>query len=319
MSLAEVEVEGLDPAQLPEVRQLQHPVAPLLGAASLYGAVTVPPDPDGVVRGLPHLVSYTPREGERAPAALHAAGRGDAPGGHAQAALRGRPAATWATRFSVPMDESGYSLVRWDAPEVGRGARGSVYRAIPAWNVLLNLFDVREGVPPRAAHDLEGRARRPHQHLAPGDGLQAHAHRRGDARGRHARAVAGEHPAVRGHHPRHAAAGPLPDPGAGLPRRLPRAHLQPRPALGAAACVLYLGARGGGGRGLRGVACYVFVEQLLWIADGGPAAGHGGHLPLHHRLRLRAPSGRCATSSHNALGRYVSPEVARLVTRDLRC
>ena len=38
VSLAEVEVEGLDPAQLLQVRTLQHPVVQLLGSQSLYGA-----------------------------------------------------------------------------------------------------------------------------------------------------------------------------------------------------------------------------------------------------------------------------------------
>ena len=60
--------------------------------------------------------------------------------------------------YSFPMDETGYSLVRWDAGDAGRGRGRSVFRAIRAWNILLNLFDVREGRAGRSAHDLEKRA-----------------------------------------------------------------------------------------------------------------------------------------------------------------
>ncbi|MHB8879106.1 MAG: adenylate/guanylate cyclase domain-containing protein, partial [Myxococcaceae bacterium] len=61
-------------------------------------------------------------------------------------------------KFSFPMDESGYSLVRWDAAESGRAAKGSLKRSMSAWKLLVNLWDheLKRGV---AHHDndLAGR------------------------------------------------------------------------------------------------------------------------------------------------------------------
>jgi adenylate cyclase len=315
ISLAEVEVEGLDATLLPEVRQLEHPIAPLLGTGSLYGAATIPADPDGVVRAVPHLVSYRSREG-----ALHVL-----PSMPLAAAMRlaGTSRLRYldgrlyvGERFSIPMDEYGYSLVRWDAAEVGRGSRGSVSRAIPAWNVLLNLFAVREGVPPRAVHDIEGRV------------------------------IVFTNTSRQALDFKHTPIGERTPSGAILAQSLvnllqSEAPLRATPkwdlflTLGGAFIGAFLALTFN--RGLRsfgdvwmylftmlaaglvyaGFAWYLFVNKLLWVAMVGPLLAMG----LTFIFTIVQASRTERQLRHfitDVLGRYVSPEVARLVTRDLR-
>ncbi|WNG38453.1 adenylate/guanylate cyclase domain-containing protein [Archangium violaceum] len=315
VSLAEVEVEGLDAAQLEEVRQLEHPVAPLLGSASLYGAVTVPADPDGVVRAVPHLVSYRSREGNRhvLPSMPLAAAMRQAN----TRQLRYADGRLYVgDRFSIPMDESGYSLVRWDAAEVGRGSRGSVSRAIPAWNVLLNLFAVREGVPPRSVHDIEGRLivftntsrqamnfqRTPIGERTPAGAVLAQSL---------VNLLQSE----------------------GLTRATPRTDLfltLGMAFIGAFVALtfnrglrsfgdvlVYLAAMGAVGLLYAGVAWYLFINRLLWVAMVGPLLAMG----LTFIFTIVQASRTERQLRHfitDVLGRYVNPEVARLVTRDLR-
>ncbi len=315
VSLAEVQVEGLDVAQLEEVRQLEHPVAPLLGTASLYGASTVVPEPDGVVRAVPHLVSYRSREGVRhvlpsmpLMAAMRLANTRQ---------LRYADGRLYVgDRFSIPMDESGYSLVRWDAAEVGRGSRGSVSRSIPAWNVLLNLFAVREGVPPRAVHDIEGRL------------------------------IVFTNTSRQAMHSQHTPIGAYTPAGAvlaqslvnllqseGITRATPRMDLLLTLGLafiGAFVALtfnrglrsfgdvlMYLSAMVAVGLLYAGAAWYVFINERLWVAMMGPLLAMG----LTFVFTIVQASRSERQLRHfitDVLGRYVSPEVARLVTRDLR-
>jgi adenylate cyclase len=315
VSLAEVEVEGLDAALLPEVRQVEHPIAPLLGTGSLYGAATVPADPDGLVRAVPHLVSYRSREGARhvlpsmpLAAAMRLAGTRQ---------LRYADGRLYVgDRFSIPMDESGYSLVRWDAAEVGRGSRGSVSRAIPAWNVLLNLFAVREGVPPRAVHDIEGRV------------------------------IVFTNTSRQALDFKHTPIGERTPSGAvlaqslvnllqseGLTRATPKVDLFLTLGLAFIGAFLaltfnrglrsfgdvwmYLATMVAAGLVYSGVAWYLFVNKLLWVAMVGPLLAMG----LTFIFTIVQASRTERQLRHfitDVLGRYVSPEVARLVTRDLR-
>ena len=315
VSLAEVQVEGLDPALLPEVRQLEHPVAPLLGPSSLYGAASVPADADGVVRAVPHLVSYRSREGARhvlpsmpLAAAMRMAGTRQLR--YADGRLH------VGDRFSIPLDESGYSLVRWDAAEVGRGARGSVSRAIPAWNLLLNLFAVREGVPPRAVHDIEGRV------------------------------VVFTNTSRQALDFKHTPIGERTPSGAilaqslvnlmqseGITRATPRFDLALTLGLALIGAfvaltfnrglrsfgdvLMYLSAMGAVGVLYAGAAWYLFVNKLLWVAMVGPllAMGLTFIFTIVQASRTERQLRHFVT---DVLGRYVSPEVARLVTRDLR-
>jgi adenylate cyclase len=315
VSLAEVQVEGLDPSLLPEVRRLEHPVAPLLGKASLYGANSLPADPDGVVRAVPHLVSYRSREG-----AWHVL-----PSLPLAAAMRmvGTRQLRYADgrlyvgdRFSIPLDESGYSLVRWDTAEVGRGSRGSVSRAIPAWNVLLNLFAVREGVPPRAVHDIEGRA------------------------------VVFTNTSRQALDFKHTPIGERTPSGAilaqslvnllkseGIARATPRFDLFLTLGLALIGAfvaltfnrglrsfgdvLMYLSAMGAVGVLYAGVAWYLFVNKLLWVAMVGPLLAMGLTF-LFTIVQASRTERQLRHFITDVLGRYVSPEVARLVTRDLR-
>lgn len=156
VSLAEVKVEGLSPQELLEVRHLEVPVAPLLGTAHGYGSVTLLPDGDGVLRAVPHLVRYVPRSGEThllpslpLAAAMRLAKTDTLR--YAQGRLH------VGNQYAFPMEPNGFSWVRWDAEEGGRGARGSVARSLSAWSVLTNLLDVIAKVPPRLDQDLDGR------------------------------------------------------------------------------------------------------------------------------------------------------------------
>lgn len=157
VSLAEVKVEGLDPQRLPRAKALLHPVAPLLSPASIYGVTLTSADPDGVVRGVPHLLAYVPRPGE-----LHVV-----PSAALAAAMQ--LAGTRELRYadgrlhvgdvySIPADASGYGLIRWDATlERSRDARGTMKRDVSAWRLVVNERERSRGLPPRFRNELEGR------------------------------------------------------------------------------------------------------------------------------------------------------------------
>lgn len=314
VSLAEVEVEGLDAAKLLQVRTLQHPVVQLLGSQSLYGAVTGFPDADGTVRGMLHLVSYAPREGEHhllpslpLASAMKLAGTRK---------LRFADGRLYVgDTYSFPMDETGYSLTRWDTGDAGRAAGASVFRTIRAWNILLNLFDVSEGRPARSAHDLEQRAvvltntstyatdykATPVGKTTPGGSVLAQS---------------------------------LENilQSQGIRRAAPRLDLQltlGMAFLGAAiafffsrsfrsgfGAVLYFASAVGLGVGYFLVARYVFVEKQLWIAVAGPTLAMVATFSFTTLYTVRTED-EIRDFVNHALGRYVSPEVARLVTRDL--
>ncbi|XXF75760.1 adenylate/guanylate cyclase domain-containing protein [Myxococcaceae bacterium GXIMD 01537] len=313
VALTEVEVQGLEPEKLVQVRHLEHPVAPLLGPQSLYGGASVPLDPDGVVRGLPHLVNYAPREGVRhvLPSLPLAAAM----------QMAGTRQLRWADgklyvgdRYVVPMDETGYSLLRWDAADAGRGARGSVERAIPAWNVLLNLFDVANERPPRFDQDLEGRA----------VVLANTSSQGGDVRPSPIGRTAG---------------------GAVLAQSLVNilkseglTRARPDVDLWCTLGMAFLGAfvaltfsssfRSGVGAGFYflsagalavgylAFARHVFVEKDLWVAVAGPLLAMVLTFAATTFYAFRTER-QLRDFVHRALGRYVSPEVARLVTKDL--
>ncbi|MBZ4415614.1 adenylate/guanylate cyclase domain-containing protein [Myxococcus sp. RHSTA-1-4] len=313
VSLAQVQVEGLDPSKLVEVRHLQHPVAPLLGGGSGFGAVTLPADPDGVVRAVPHLVAYTVRGQRHVLPSLPLA-----------AAMR--LAGTTRLRYadgrlyvgdahSIPMDASGFSLVRWNAPTAGRGSRGSLARSIRAWNVLLNVFDVAEKRPARFDNDLEGRTV---------------VLTRTASDGGHVRPtpIGGETPggAILGQ----ALANILRSDG--ITRAPPDLDLMLTMGLAflgaflalslsfllrsVRGAVLYVGMLVAAGAGYAAVAHYVFMEQRLWIAMAGPLLAMVGAFAVTILYAFNTER-EVRDFVHNALGRYVSPEVARLVSRDL--
>ncbi len=153
VSLSEVRVEGLRPEGLLLARSLKPPVAPLLGERSAYGSGRLRPDSDGRIRAVPHLVNY-PIDGTphllpslALAAAMQRAGtrtlRYDGERLHIGDTL------------SVPMDETGFSLVQWDSPEAGRGSRGSLGRDLSAWRLVQNLTHRLSSQPPRHDNELK--------------------------------------------------------------------------------------------------------------------------------------------------------------------
>ncbi|WP_338867218.1 adenylate/guanylate cyclase domain-containing protein [Myxococcus stipitatus] len=313
ISLAEVHVEGLDPARLVEVRQLLHPVAPLLGGGAGYGAATLSADPDGVVRGIPHLVAYSARDGRHILPSLPLA-----------AAMR--LANTQVLRYadgrlhigdvySVPMDASGFSLMRWDAPTAGRGSRGSLSRSIRAWNVLLNVFDVADERPARFDNDLEGRT----VVLTRTAGESGHLRPTPIGLETPGGAILGQ-----------ALANILRSEGiTRAPEDYDLALTMGLAFLGAflalslsfllrsvRGVVLYLSGLGLAGAGYTAAALYVFIEQRLWVAMAGPLLAMVGAFAVTTVYAFRNEQ-QIRDFVQLALGRYVSPEVARLVTRDL--
>ena len=156
VGLAGVEVEGLDPSRVPRARSVEHPFAPLIGGRSGFGSGALLPDPDGVVRGVPHLFNHAPREGQvklLPSAVLEAAMQlaGTRKLRHAGGRL------FVGDRWSIPVDEGGHGLLRWEAEEAAKDARGSLKRVVSAWRLLVNLEDARRGSPPHYRNDLEGR------------------------------------------------------------------------------------------------------------------------------------------------------------------
>jgi adenylate cyclase len=217
-------------------------------------------------------------------------------------------------RFTVPMDETGYSLLRWDAEDVGRRSRGSVERAIPAWNVLLNLFDVLEERPARYDQDLEGRA----VILTNTSTLAA------DYKPSPIGKTAG------GAFLAQALVNILKSEG--IVRATPEVDLWltlGMAFLGAFVALTFSSSfrsvMGAGiyflsavavGAGYLWFARHVFMERQLWVAVAGPllAMGLTFVATTIHAFRTER---QIRDFVHSALGRYVSPEVARLVTRDL--
>ncbi|MFP2931841.1 adenylate/guanylate cyclase domain-containing protein [Pyxidicoccus sp. 3LG] len=216
---------------------------------------------------------------------------------------------------SVPMDASGFSLLRWDAPTAGRGSRGSLARSIRAWNLLLNVFDVADERPARFDNDLEGRS------------------------------VVLTLTAGEAGHLRSTPIGPQTPGGAilgqalanilrsdGITRATPDLDLVLTVGLAFSGAflalslsfllrsvrgaVLYVGMLVAAGAGYAAAAAYVFVEQRLWIAMAGPLMAMVGAFVVTI-LYAFSTERQIRDFVHNALGRYVSPEVARLVSRDL--
>lgn len=155
VSLAEVEVQGLDAGRLPAARSLEPPPVALLAAGSRFGHTALAADADGTVRGIYHLVRYVSPKGRvhvlpsvplaAALAELGAPRRLSYSGGRLELAP-GR---------SIPLEADGYAPLRFDAAEPGRSGRGSLAHAISAWRLMQNLSDGDAGLPLHYRNDLE--------------------------------------------------------------------------------------------------------------------------------------------------------------------
>lgn len=137
--LSEVEVDGVDPRSLVRARTIEAPVAPLLLWGAPPGAASFVLDPDARLRAVPLLVGGeldgAPKILASAPLLSVMALVGSRSLEYRDGKLR------LGGRFEVPMDPDGFLALRWDAPEPGRGGRGTVKRAVPAWRLLQNAED----------------------------------------------------------------------------------------------------------------------------------------------------------------------------------
>lgn len=314
VSLAEVNVGGIDPSALTQTTSLQHPISALLSDEVLYGTVTASPDPDGIVRGIPHLVSYRDRAGRQ-----HIL-----PSLPLRAAMKmaGTDELSWkqgrlfiGERFSIPMDRSGYTLVRWDAAEAGRRAQGSLKRVINAWKLFANIQAELNEEPPRYRNELDGRVviftntstyatdfkPTPIGHVVAGGAILGQSL---------VNLLQSE----------------------GITRAPPRTDLfitlglaflgaflamtssRAVRSMWGVTCFFLFGAAVAGAYLL--IARYVFVHQHLWIATAAPLMAMGTAFVFTFAYTFRNER-KVRDLINTALGRYVSPEVASRVTRDL--
>ncbi|MBX5481151.1 MAG: adenylate/guanylate cyclase domain-containing protein [Myxococcaceae bacterium] len=311
VALAEVHVEGLNPEALPLLDTITPPNAALLGTKSGYGAVLMRPDLDGAVRGIQHLYAYRTRD------RLHVL-----PSMPLAAAMRWAHADTLVYRdgrlhiggaLSIPMDPSGYSLIRWDAAE-SDGGRGSLGTYLSAWSVIRQLNDRADGKPMRPLRELEdkvviftdGTSQRndfratPIGALTPGGAIVGQA----VANLLRSEGIVRVPPKVD-----LLAAVVLAFAGALLALLLSGLL---RSAVGAA---LYVGGLFAVGGGYVWFARFLFVEHQQWIAVVGPLVALGSTFVLTtvHAFRTER---EVRDFIFSVLGRSVSPEVARKVARD---
>lgn len=137
--LSSVKVDGLDVDALPHASSLDVPVPPLLTTKAGLGAMSLVPDADRVLRGMPLFVSATRRDGGKTvlpSVALEAAMR--LSGATKLELSNGR---LEVGKFSVPVDAQGFLSLRFSDDEASAGGRGTMKRAIPAWRLLVNRQD----------------------------------------------------------------------------------------------------------------------------------------------------------------------------------
>lgn len=314
LELAEVRVEGIDPARLLQVQSVEPPLVPLLSADVGLGTMPLLPDPDGKVRAIPHLVAVRDNEGRRRmlPSMALAA---------VMAQLKTRELRyrdghlEVGGRLRIPMDSSGFSWLQWDAAEVGDEPRGTLRRSVNAWRLISNLQDLEQGHPPRHRNGLDERT--------------VLVTRSGTFGARPvATPVAERLPEGLVH------AQAMVDllRSGGLRRVLPRTDLLITVGLGFLGAFLALvssravKSRGGvwayllGGVALGAlhltVARHLFVEQRLWIAVAGPLLAMGATFALTTIYAFRTER-QFAELVAGTLGRYASPDVLGRVLRDV--
>ena len=157
VSVAEVEVQGLDTRRLPVVRSLEPPPVALLAPGVAFGHSALATDTDGKVRGVYHLVRYLSPRGQAhvLPSLPLAAALGALGAPRRLAYADGR--LQLSAGHAVPLEPDGYAPLRFDAAEPGRSGRGSLARAVSAWRLVQNLSDGDAGVPFHYRNDFEHR------------------------------------------------------------------------------------------------------------------------------------------------------------------
>lgn len=141
--LSGVRVTGLDPEVLPTAGSLDVPVPPLLMDGVGLGAVSVTPDPDGVLRATPLFVGAARRDGRRVTLASVAVAAVMMRRG--LTALELRDGRLHLGDVSVPVDAQGFLSLHFSDEEAGADGRGTVKRSLPAWRLLVNRQDDEAG------------------------------------------------------------------------------------------------------------------------------------------------------------------------------
>lgn len=309
--LASVQVTGVDVERLPRVRSLQGPVAPLLGAPLSFGLSELPVDPDGRVRSVHHLVRYAPADGPARVLPSFALAGALALAGTRQVRVEG--GVLRAGELAIPVGPAGDALLAFDAPESARDARGTLKRTVSAWRVAENARDRQRGVPPHYDNGLDGKVvvltqpgtapplRTPVGEVRSAAALQGQAlanmlHGNGTVR---------------------------PLPGEELSWLYLMAFLGAFVGLTFAAlvrsgpgAVVYLGLVGAVLSGWLLFTRAVFVHEHAWLRAAGPALAFVGTVVLSTLYAIRTDQ-QVGAFVTGVLGRYVSPEVARQVTKDL--
>jgi adenylate cyclase len=152
--LAQTNIPGFDAEQVLRAGSVDAPVPALLRSEVMLGSLRLIPDPDGVVRSVP-LVINAGRSGETLlpGIALHSR-----PGALAQLKVSEGLLRVTDEAPGVPLDAQGFLPLRWSSGEAGRGGRGTLKRAVPAWRLLINREDDEAGRGVRHHdNDLSGR------------------------------------------------------------------------------------------------------------------------------------------------------------------
>lgn len=316
LSLAAVQVEGLEPKGLMEVSRVQHPITPLLGEASLYGGVSALPDLDGAVRAIPHLVALRSRDAYHVLPSMPLVAAMRLVGSRKLRYADGRLHVGEGERtLSVPMEPSGFSLVRWDMEDIQQQSGRPLVEGTPVWNVLVNLFAARDRLPPRAMYDVAGSTvvftnvssyaldfkPTPIGAKTPGGSILAQSllnllRSEGITRA----TVRLDLLLTLG----------LAFVGAFLSLSLSSLF---RSGLGAFTYFLSLAVAGAGW--VSG-AWYLFLQQQLWVALVGPLLAMAASFLATTVFAFRTER-QVRQFVTSVLGRYVSPDVARVVARDL--
>lgn len=314
VSLSEISVPGLDVTALPKPRTIQPPISPLLTSGSAYGHSVSLRDVDAKIRSLPHFIRYTTPDGKdhvlpsmALAAAMQQSGAKTVEIADGQLVLGGKP--------TLQVDATGASLVRFDAPEVTRDPRGTLKRSLSAWRVIVNYLDGRKGIPQHYDNALKGRIVMLTQTAGGADRTFNTAVGRftGDA-GLWGQGIQNLLSAN------------------GIRRATPRQDLTLTYVLafvGSFLALMFTGLF----RSFWGVVLYVvilvgtvfafllfarnaFVEDRLWMSVAGPLLAMAATFGLTGLYAFRTDRD-VRDFVTGVLGRYVSPEVARQVLRDL--
>lgn len=316
LALAEVRVQGLDPKGLPRFRALQIPVPALLSQKSRYGSREPLRDLDGRMRRIQHLATFEDRNGQlhvlpslALAAAMVAAGNDTLR--YANGTLN-----IGDGKFSIPLDASGQSLIRFGGDEVERFQAGPLRKALSAWRVVTNWQNRSVDIPPRHDNAMKGRIAVFTQEGASQEGETRLRTPVGSA---HRASIFGqalvdilESRGIR--RSRASTDGLLTFGMAFLGAFLALSFSATLRRKGGLA--IYAASVGVTALGYVGFAFQAFIERGLWLAVFGPVLALGVSFVATTYYAVKDER-RVRELIQGVLGRYVSADVARQVTRDV--